>query len=266
VRSRLLSLAGLVLSVTEIGRTDPIHLATLVSRRLPPRIRRKSTAVLAAATPAGSIRGLIFLIGDQQAPSESQHGRARPGWLRDTLALHLGLEVPESAAPTVRARRAWELGDMACALATVGKRTRWAKRWNSVALTLDPEFDPLTPSDFKSQLPAQITTALRGECAGTSDLRVLHLLTNSVPHTQSGYTLRSHSVLRALTAEGIHAVATTRVGYPQSVGVFDSRFAEVMDDICYLRLPTSVGMSLPSPSSAAPLHSSSPSSTPTDPT
>ncbi len=64
---------------------------------------------------------------------------------------------------------------------------------------------------------------------------MLHLLTNSLPHTQSGYSLRSHRILTALRDQGIESVALTRTGYPVMVGLPAARDEDVVDGIRYVR-------------------------------
>src|SRR5699024_2348616 len=64
---------------------------------------------------------------------------------------------------------------------------------------------------------------------------VLHLLTNSLPHTQSGYSLRSHNILTALRAHGIESIALTRTGYPVMVGKLLCADEDVIDGIRYRR-------------------------------
>lgn len=66
--------------------------------------------------------------------------------------------------------------------------------------------------------------------------RVLHLLTNSLPHTTSGYTQRSHEVLRAQHRAGIRSEAVTRLGYPVVVGRRPHGKVEVVDGVTYHRL------------------------------
>lgn len=66
--------------------------------------------------------------------------------------------------------------------------------------------------------------------------RVLHVLTNSLPHTQSGYTLRSHNVLSAQKNAGIECAAVTRIGYPLLVGKFPQSLNEHIDGIDYYRV------------------------------
>ena len=69
--------------------------------------------------------------------------------------------------------------------------------------------------------------------------RVLHVLTNSLPHTPSGYAQRSHAILRAQADAGLHVSAVTRPGYPVQVGVPWARAVDVVDGIAYRRLAPS---------------------------
>ncbi len=66
--------------------------------------------------------------------------------------------------------------------------------------------------------------------------RVLHLLTNSLPHTSSGYAQRSHSILLAQKEAGWEPLAVTRLGYPIQVGKLTARGGDVVDGITYKRL------------------------------
>ncbi|GAB2470967.1 glycosyltransferase family 4 protein [Xylanimonas ulmi] len=70
----------------------------------------------------------------------------------------------------------------------------------------------------------------------TPPLTVLHHLTNSLPHTQSGYTLRSHAILRAQQDAGLTVHATTRAGYPLTIGSLTARHIDVVDHVAYERL------------------------------
>jgi glycosyltransferase involved in cell wall biosynthesis len=66
--------------------------------------------------------------------------------------------------------------------------------------------------------------------------RVLHLLTNSLPHTASGYAQRSHSIMRAQQDAGWEVLAVTRIGYPVQVGKLRARSRDVVDGVSYQRL------------------------------
>lgn len=66
--------------------------------------------------------------------------------------------------------------------------------------------------------------------------RVLHLLTNSLPYVQAGYTVRAQQVARAQLANGLDPHMATRAGFPGSVGVANSRAREDVDGVPYHRL------------------------------
>ena len=65
---------------------------------------------------------------------------------------------------------------------------------------------------------------------------VLHLLTNSLPYTGSGYAQRSHSLLSAQSEEGWDVHAVTRLGYPVQVGQLRAGETDVLDGVSYHRL------------------------------
>lgn len=70
--------------------------------------------------------------------------------------------------------------------------------------------------DFPTGGDANASRSSGGEV--TAQLRVGFLLNNSLPFTQSGYTLRSHMILQALKKRGVSATAVTRLAYPLLVG------------------------------------------------
>ncbi|PAT14683.1 glycosyl transferase [Corynebacterium sp. NML 120412] len=69
-----------------------------------------------------------------------------------------------------------------------------------------------------------------------TNLRVLLFLTNSRPHTLSGYTERSRGTIESLTRSGVEVFPTTRLGYPAVVGRFARSNVEAEGDITYTRL------------------------------
>lgn len=68
------------------------------------------------------------------------------------------------------------------------------------------------------------------------DPRVLFYLTNSLPHTHSGYAYRSQSTLRALAQFGIQVLGVTRLGYPITVGRIPRAAKEFVNGVPYFRL------------------------------
>ena len=72
-------------------------------------------------------------------------------------------------------------------------------------------------------------------CQGKGTVRSLYFVNNSLPYTQSGYTLRSHSLLKALQSNGNTAIAATRLGYPLVIGAWPRKTRDIIDEIEYVR-------------------------------
>jgi glycosyltransferase involved in cell wall biosynthesis len=66
--------------------------------------------------------------------------------------------------------------------------------------------------------------------------RILHLVTNSLPDTQAGYTLRSRQVARSQSRAGLDPQMATRPGYPGDSGRRGAPSAETVDGVRYHRL------------------------------
>ena len=65
--------------------------------------------------------------------------------------------------------------------------------------------------------------------------RILHVLTNSLPYSRSGYAYRTHAILQAQQELGMEPEAVTRVGYPALVGQFFAPPVDVVDGVHYHR-------------------------------
>lgn len=134
------------------------------------------------------------------------------------------------AIASASARLKWHKGDMTGAINDIRAQTlagRWAQR-------LAEE-----KAIFSGWRPTLETHVNYQPQRGT----VLHVLTNSVPHTQSGYALRSHEILRAQAQAGLEVHAVTRIGYPALIGRIDGTGRQTIDGVTYHRL---VPFSLPS--------------------
>lgn len=93
-------------------------------------------------------------------------------------------------------------------------------------------------ADLKQIIQRLKREPLKAQFIGLGDsteLRVLHVLTNSLPYTNSGYTVRSHNVLLSQLKAGIDARALTRPGYPVVVGKVPQSSEQLIDGIRYLR-------------------------------
>mgnify|MGYP001942909212 FL=1 len=61
-------------------------------------------------------------------------------------------------------------------------------------------------------------------------------MTNALPHTNAGYTQRTHRIAVAQRRAGMDVHVVTRVGYPLTKGVQDPRTSVCLDDVPYHRL------------------------------
>ncbi|MEE2524060.1 glycosyltransferase family 4 protein [Pseudarthrobacter sp. J47] len=224
---------------------DPALLSLQISRRLPARVIQplatlasrgfgaNSTAV--PALLAGLIKGeevrVVGLLEDsvQSAQLTPDHARAladialvanRP----DIADFLLSRSVGASRLNPVKARRSWYSGDVSAAVAHLENASTGAERRQGARLTAELRilrgWRPYLPAVDFNPLPK----------------RVMHLLTNSLPHTASGYAQRSHSILSAQRDTGWDVMAVTRIGYPVQVGKLTARAEDVVDGITYRRL------------------------------
>jgi glycosyltransferase involved in cell wall biosynthesis len=66
--------------------------------------------------------------------------------------------------------------------------------------------------------------------------RVLHLVTDALPTTSAGYTIRTHEIALAQREAGLDPHVATRCGYPVTQGRLDGRRLVVLDGVPYHRL------------------------------
>ncbi|GAA4119641.1 glycosyltransferase [Enteractinococcus coprophilus] len=122
-----------------------------------------------------------------------------------------------------RAWVAWTRGDMAQAvelMKTAERERKTVARWSSELKSFQGAMPQLQPI---------------GEYHPTEG-RVLHVLTNSLPHTPSGYAQRSHSIMLALKELGWDLSAVTRIGWPITTGALLAESQDFVDGIGYQRL------------------------------
>ncbi|MFP3715038.1 glycosyltransferase [Puerhibacterium sp. TATVAM-FAB25] len=155
--------------------------------------------------------------------------RAPARWSARLVPLVERVVGDDAARPGGRLRAAWAAGDVAPIRATQ-PRTRTERRVREALLG---QVDGLSLG-AATETPDGAPPAPAGSPAGPA--AVHHHLTNSLPHTQSGYTLRTHAVLRAQRAAGHRVTATTRAGYPLTIGAIAARGTDVVDGVPYTRL------------------------------
>lgn len=221
---------------------DPVVLALQVSRRLPASVVAPGVRLIARAFPnSTAVPALLatYISGDVQR-LEHKFATALTEGLpsnraRQITDVALAARLPEWADkflpyalsarryPATLARRKWYDGDMTGAVAALtGKRGAMGKQRRRLAGELR------TFSGWSPVLAPHAVEPIAG--------RVLHLLTNSLPHTGSGYAQRSHSILLAQQEAGREVLAVTRLGYPVQVGKIMAAAEDIVDGVKYRRL------------------------------
>lgn len=221
---------------------DPALLVVQVSRRLPFRLRVAAGKMLWSA--AGSFSGAIpsatgaaalgaYMAGATASAQSLITGEtASDSRIGGEVAVLFGRSdlLSSRAIPATRARAAWNRGALSEALeilcAAGQGSSRYANRLRSELRLLAPGYR-LESSETTVAEPPSLRDGER--------VRVLHILTNSLPHTQSGYSLRSHRILTALRGEGIDSLALTRTGYPVMLGKPFAAEEDVVDGVRYVR-------------------------------
>lgn len=223
---------------------DPAFFAVQVSRRLPFRARMAVSSGLdriGRASGAVPVRALAsYLSGRASAAADafgSEIGPRPLGPLSAEVAVLVGRHdvVGVGERASTYARSLWARGRLSAAVAHLESRgqgsTNYARRLRSELHLLQPG----------RSLPAPSGGANRDEQAAPVS-RVLHIVTNSLPHTQSGYSLRTHRILTSLNGAGIDSRAITRTGYPVMLGKPFAKGVDIVDGLQYHRvLPSKLG-------------------------
>ncbi|WP_320535880.1 glycosyltransferase family 4 protein [Pseudarthrobacter sp. IC2-21] len=189
---------------------EPVLLASLIGGDQPDVIRRLEAALTRGSCSAEHARALadVALVAD------------RPDLANAFLVLAKGARRIRAA----QARRFWYSGAMAAAVGILENAPNAAERRQGRRLAADLRI----LQGWRPELGAVRYEPL--------PRRVLHVLTNSLPHTASGYAQRSHSVLLAQQEAGWETLAVTRLGYPVQVGKLAARRRDVVDGVTYERL------------------------------
>lgn len=222
---------------------DPMLLVLQISRRVPASVVRPLARLSCAAAPRGSFAVPVLLAALTRGDSDDVSRRLRIAVDRNVSGekarrladIGLVANQPELSdlllagagnAPglkSAQARRLWYAGDLSGAVGVLEGSNRAGRQQQARLAGEEAVYTGAAPS-----LSRQAFTPVAG--------RVLHLLTNSLPHTASGYAQRSHSVMAAQQAAGWDVLAVTRLAYPVQVGKLRARAIDIVDGVEYRRL------------------------------
>jgi len=213
---------------------DPVRAVLLASRMLPPRLRGALRVIgpygTAAALWAGGDRARALAVLERDPRRQAAFALAvdRPQAARSAIAR---LRDTDKRRPILAARLAWREGrltDATRALDSTGsRRGRRGRRPRPIERRLRRALAAGTPARVsvgsKAPRPAQ---------AGP----VLHLVTDALPSTSAGYTIRTHEIAKAQRDAGLDPHVVTGPGFPVTKGILDGRRRVTLDGVPYHRL------------------------------
>ncbi|MGO2862711.1 MAG: hypothetical protein ACTIC1_16250, partial [Brevibacterium sp.] len=195
---------------------DRVFFGMQLARRLPGPVSRLVGRALGRLPGDATRASSAWLLGQETTAKDLVTGSQTPSRLLGEIALNLGLldeaeiiaeAVPYAAALSSRIR--WTKGDIDGAIAVLpagARRTRLIEERRS----LQPGWWPETDSRITARPAPEVETPARPAA--------MHVLTNSLPHTRSGYAYRSHAILTTLKEAGHEVAAATRPSYPVTIG------------------------------------------------
>ncbi len=194
-------------------------------------------AALAALAASPRRLAAFALAADQPAAAAPALGRP-PG--------------TDRAEPRLAARLAWQQGQLTGALRALdGARGSRARRLRTIltaeqALLARPVAAPQSQTVIMASLGQIAPVSGHDHESGNAGRarwaaervpgRVLHLVTDALPATSAGYTIRTHEIAVAQRSGGLDPHVATRCGYPVTQGRLDGRRLVVLDGVPYHRL------------------------------
>ncbi len=216
---------------------DPVRAVTLAWRALPAPLR----GWLRLAGPYGRAAAL-WGAGDRRGALTALEARParlaafslavdQPTVARSALAR---LSQDNPARPRLAARLAYREGRLADAVAALDGASAW--RAARLRRALQAEIDMLEPGALSLRSDRGHSAATGAAAATAEKGRVLHVVTDALPSTSAGYTVRTQEIALAQRAAGLDPHVATRIGFPVTAGAIDGRATVSVDGVPYHRL------------------------------
>lgn len=224
--ARLLRNLCLTVSVLRTQASDDFYVAgARVLRALPGTVRAR-----AARLPTGA-GALARALGNGVEASVPASARAARRAVRIALAVHdnvsarLAFEAVDPCDVVTEARLLAAEGFFSGAMDLLGQaRGRRARRVRDL---VEGERALLAPVDVAAYAPGP-------PCSATGD-DIVHVVTNALPETQAGYTVRTHGIARAQVRAGKSVVVVPRRGFPVTSGAVLAPEEVVVDGVRSVR-------------------------------
>lgn len=247
ILSSMTNLPLLLSTTTRMLSEDPLHFLIQIARRTPGSLRDKLSQTPHTPTPSTLAHTLWALALDrtdtlvQEDKPKALRGSPLTHALTNRLRIQQGLPPHAPYSLNDMARYEWKRGNIHRALKLASGKLH--ARYQAHARVLAPGFTPEIQSLPIKHQPKQSHRISQHSHLKRHNppraLNVLHILTNSLPWTQSGYSLRTHHILTAQKRAGINVEALTRPAYPINIGYVHANTSDTIDTITYRRiLPT----------------------------
>ncbi len=211
-------------------------------RRLAPRAGWPLLLHLVSLDTVGQQREAVGLAREAGQRCSALGRLTVAGWLAEVDRAADGLELiaPLPDVPRVqqvRGRIRWRAGDWTRArdelAAVVASRSRpTTRRWLD---RIEQDLRAVTPGWLPTVEP-KLARSL-SDAERPTPGRVVHLLNNSLPHLQTGYTVRAQRIAHAQRVEGFDPVMVTKLGFPWRQGQGDAQEREEVDGVPYVHVP-----------------------------
>ncbi len=224
---------------------DPVRAVTLAWRALPAPLRGLVGLAgpygrAAALWGAGDRRGALTALEASPARLAAfSLAVDQPTVARSALAR---LSEHNDARPRLAARLAYREGRLTDAV----RELEGAGGWRAARLrkSLLAELAMLEPGSLsRGDAPRAVTAARSSrpperaaQNPGRPQTPVLHLVTDALPSTSAGYTIRTQEIALAQRLAGMDPHVATRIGFPVTAGAIDGRAAVTVDGVPYHRL------------------------------
>lgn len=212
-------------------RTEPARLPLLALRLAPGPPRR---AVRSAASRLGGLP-LAYALWDQGRREEAREVVLAAADGAGSRAVSRLVTACLAAGDAATARELVERLPRGTTRDTAEHNTELATGRAVRVSPVSPDHHGITLTRGDRTRPDDTVNARRPPSAGDL-LRVLHLVTNALPHTNAGYTQRTHRIAVAQRELGLDAHVVTRAGYPLTKGVADPRPLVAVDGVPYHRM------------------------------
>jgi glycosyltransferase involved in cell wall biosynthesis len=216
---------------------DPVRAVTLAWRALPAPLRGLVGLAgpygrAAALWGAGDRRGALTALEASPARLAAfSLAVDQPAVARSALAR---LSEHDGARPRLAARLAYREGRLTDAVRELeGAGGLRAARLRKSLLA---ELKMLEPGSLKLGPPSRPALAAAKNPGPRSVTKVLHVVTDALPTTSAGYTIRTQEIALAQRLAGMDPHVSTRIGFPVTAGAIDGRETVTVDGVPYHRL------------------------------